>query len=93
MRALWCREFGPVEDLAIEDVAVAVPEADEVRIKVMAAGVSFATSLIVTGRYQRKPPRPFAPGTEIAGIVDAVGPAVTGFARQYISRLRRCRAL
>jgi NADPH2:quinone reductase len=80
MRALWCREFGPVEDLAIEDVAVAVPEADEVRIKVMAAGVSFATSLIVTGRYQRKPPRPFAPGTEIAGIVDAVGPAVTGFA-------------
>jgi NADPH2:quinone reductase len=79
MQALWCREFGPVEDLTVEDVDIREPEADEVRIRVMAAGVSFATSLVVTGRYQRKPPLPFAPGTEVAGVIDAVGPEVSRF--------------
>lgn len=79
MRALWCREFGPVEDLSIEDIDTPEPGPDEVRIKIMAAGVSFATSLIVTGRYQRKPPLPFSPGTEIAGIIDAAGAEVTDF--------------
>src|SRR3546814_9261218 len=41
--------------------------------------VSFATSLVVEGKYQRKPPRPFTPGTEVAGIVEAVGAEVTRF--------------
>ena len=41
----------------------------QVRIKVQAAGVSFATSLVVAGKYQRKPPLPFIPGTECSGYV------------------------
>ena len=49
----------------------------QVRIKVQAAGVSFATSLVVAGKYQRKPPLPFIPGTECSGYVTDVGSDVT----------------
>ena len=49
------------------------------RIQVQAAGVSFATSSVVQGKYQRKPPLPFVPGTEIAGVVTATGPAARRF--------------
>ena len=49
-----------------------VPE-NGVLIRAQAAGISFATSLVVQGKYQRKPPLPFTPGTEIAGIVEEVG--------------------
>jgi NADPH2:quinone reductase len=52
-----------------------------VRIAVHYAGMSFATSLVTEGRYQRKPPLPFSPGTEIAGVIDAVGANVTNFVR------------
>lgn len=77
MRAVLCREFGPYENLKLEEVPPpALPETG-VRIATRAAGVSFATSLIVTGRYQRKPPLPFVPGTEVAGIVTETGPGVT----------------
>ena len=44
------------------------------------AGLSFATSLVTEGRYQRKPPLPFSPGTEVAGVIDQIGADVTGFA-------------
>lgn len=55
-----------------------VPE-NGVLIRVQAAGISFATSLVVQGKYQRKPPLPFTPGTEVAGIVEQVGPQATRF--------------
>ena len=48
----------------------------ELRIAVKACGVNFPDSLIIEDKYQLKPPRPFAPGGEIAGIVDAVGEGV-----------------
>ena len=51
--------------------------AGQVRIGVHYAGVSFATALVTTGRYQRRPPRPFSPGTEIAGTVLEVAQGVT----------------
>ncbi len=69
MRAVVCHEFGPYEDLEVEDIPAPEPPEDGVVIDVHAAGVSFATNLVVAGKYQRRPPRPFSPGTEIAGIV------------------------
>jgi NADPH2:quinone reductase len=51
-----------------------------VRIRIEAAAVSFATALVVSGRYQRRPPLPFTPGTEIAGIITEIAPGVTGLA-------------
>jgi NADPH2:quinone reductase len=68
------------QDLPIEDIPVPEVGAGQVRIAVHCAGMSFATSLVTQGRYQRKPPLPFTPGTEIAGVIDAVAPDVTGLA-------------
>ena len=77
MLAVRCHQWMPYLELPLEDVAIPVPAAGEVRIAVHYAGMSFATSLVTEGRYQRKPPLPFSPGTEIAGVVDAVGDGVT----------------
>ena len=79
MRAVICHEFGSVKDFVVEDIALPPTAVDEVRIRVRASGVSFATGLIVAGKYQRKPPRPFAPGAEVAGEVLEVGANVTSF--------------
>src|SRR5690606_30127719 len=49
-------------------------------IRVAAAGVNFADTLLVEGKYQEKPPLPFAPGLEVAGTVESVGPGVTRLA-------------
>jgi NADPH:quinone reductase len=66
---LEIREVEPVKDL----------EPNQVRIRTHCAGVSFAASLVVAGRYQRKPPRPFVPGTEVTGVIAEMGSAVTRF--------------
>lgn len=73
MLAVRCHRWMPYQDLEIEDVPVPIPGPGQVRIKVHYAGMSFATSLVTEGRYQRKPPLPFSPGTEIAGVVEAIG--------------------
>jgi NADPH2:quinone reductase len=70
-----CRHWGGPEDLRLEDVPPAPLEAGQVRIRIKAAGVSFATTLVIAGKYQRKPPFPFAPGTEATGVVTEVDAA------------------
>jgi NADPH2:quinone reductase len=55
------------------------PQAGEIRIAVKAAGVNFPDTIIIRDLYQYKPQRPFAPGGEVAGVVDAIGAGVTGF--------------
>lgn len=77
MLAVRCTHWAPYLSLSVEDVPIPEPGPGEVRIAVHTAGMSFATSLVTEGRYQRKPPLPFTPGTEVAGIVDAVAPDVT----------------
>lgn len=77
MLAVRCHEWMPYQQLEIEDVPVPKAGPGQVRIAVHYAGMSFATSLVTEGRYQRKPPRPFSPGTEIAGVVDQVAADVT----------------
>ena len=80
MRAIVCNEFGPIEQLSLEDRPDPVAGAGQVLIEIHAAGVNFPDGLMVRGEYQVKPPRPFTPGSEVAGIVRGVGDGVSGFA-------------
>lgn len=73
MKALVCEAFGPVEQLQIKDLPDLVPKDHEVCIAIKAAGVNFPDNLMVQGLYQFKPPVPFIPGSEFAGVVSAVG--------------------
>jgi NADPH2:quinone reductase len=76
MRALICSEFGSTKDLSLEIRDDLEPSAGEVLIEVKAAGVNFPDILMVEGRYQVKPPLPFIPGTEVAGVVTKIGDGV-----------------
>jgi len=78
MRAIVVREFGHYQEKAkLEKLAIPEPGAGEVVVRNKAAGISFGMSLTMAGKYQRKPPLPFTPGTEVAGIIHSVGPGVT----------------
>ncbi len=79
MKAMLCREWCGPDDLKLEEVASPEPGAGEVRIDVHCAGVNFPDLLMIAGKYQFKPPFPFSPGMEVAGVVSAVGAGVTGF--------------
>lgn len=79
MRAMLCKAFGPLDDLTLEELPTPVPGPGEVRLRVAACGVNFPDVLIVQGKYQFRPEPPFAPGGEVSGMVDAVGPGVEGF--------------
>src|SRR5438477_13043432 len=78
MKAMLCRAWGGPDVLRLEDVPPHALRPGEVRIRVHAAGVNFADSLMVGGTYQVKPPFPFTPGLEAAGEVVEVGRAVDG---------------
>ncbi len=73
MKALICEAFGPIDTLVVKDVSSPVPGSRQVLIEVRAAAVNFPDALMVQGLYQVKPPLPFTPGAEIAGIVKSVG--------------------
>ncbi|HXA94273.1 MAG TPA: NADPH:quinone oxidoreductase family protein [Candidatus Dormibacteraeota bacterium] len=79
MRAVICRAWGAVEDLTVEDVPAPAPAADEVLIDVRATSVNYADSIMVAGKYQTRPPFPFSPGLETAGVVARAGAAATRF--------------
>jgi len=76
-RAVVARDYGSPEHVGIETLPVRAPGKDEVLVAVKVAGVSFVDVLITAGRYQLKPPLPYTPGTECAGVVEAVGEGVT----------------
>ncbi|MBM1691469.1 NADPH:quinone oxidoreductase family protein [Sulfitobacter geojensis] len=80
MKAMLSKEVGGPETLVLEDLPTPEPGKNQVRIKVHAAGVNFPDTLIIRDMYQMKPPRPFAPGGEIAGEVEALGEGVTHLA-------------
>jgi NADPH:quinone reductase len=75
MKAMICRQWGAPEDLRLEEIERPALTPGQVRLKVHAAGVSFATTLVIAGKYQRRPPFPFAPGTEVSGTVIEADPA------------------
>jgi NADPH2:quinone reductase len=79
MRALICRQWGGVDELTVGEMPVPEPAPGEVLIRVKATAVNYADSIMVAGHYQTKPPLPFSPGLETAGLVAACGPGVSGF--------------
>jgi NADPH2:quinone reductase len=80
MKAIRCKDWGPIDSLVLEDLPALAPGAGEVVVDVKAAGVNFPDVLTVQGKYQVRPALPFTPGNEFAGTVRAVGEGVTGFA-------------
>ena len=79
MRAVLCHAWGPVEGLRLGDAPPPIPADGEVVIAVKAAGINYADAIMVAGHYQTKPPLPFSPGLEAAGIVVVCGDGVTRF--------------
>ncbi|MBO0766981.1 MAG: NADPH:quinone oxidoreductase family protein [Hyphomicrobiaceae bacterium] len=77
MKAMLSKAPGGPHTLVLEELRDPTPAAGEVLIAIKACGVNFPDSLIIEDRYQFKPPRPFSPGGEVAGVVEAVGAAVT----------------
>jgi NADPH2:quinone reductase len=77
MRAVRCHELIGPAGLRVDDIPEPTAGAGEVLVDVRAAGVNFPDVLITRGLYQFKPPPPFVPGAEIAGVVRAVGAGVT----------------
>ena len=80
VRALLCTEFGPVSSLQIAEVPDPVAGEGEVLVRVEAAGLNYPDGLMVQGKYQVRPPLPFVPGMELAGVVESVGKGVEAFA-------------
>ncbi|NBA97201.1 NADPH:quinone oxidoreductase family protein [Pseudomonas sp. R5(2019)] len=76
MKAVLCKAYGPAETLVLEEAPDIRAKSNEILLEVHAAGVNFPDTLIIEGKYQFKPPFPFSPGGEAAGVVRAVGDQV-----------------
>ena len=79
MKALLCTEIGPLEKLTIREIPKPRPGPGQVLLDVKASSLNFPDVLMAQGRYQVKPPLPFSPGTEMAGVVVETGGDVQGF--------------
>ena len=80
MRAAVVKEFGPIATHKVGELPNPQPDPGEVLVTIKATAVNFVDSLVVTGRYQFLPDRPFAPGKLPTGVVTAVGAGVTSLA-------------
>src|SRR6202051_3841952 len=99
MKALLSRHPGGPETLVLEDIPEPAAGAGEVRVAVRACSVNYPDLLIIQDLYQFKPPRPFAPGAEIAGVVDAnvragdrvlLSPVRSGMAEMAVGLASNC---
>ena len=79
MRAMVSEAVGGPSTLKLKELPSDAVGKGQVRVEVHAAGVNFPDTLIIEDKYQFKPPRPFAPGHEIAGVINEVGPGVSGY--------------
>jgi NADPH:quinone reductase len=77
MKAVLCRHFGTPEDLEVADIAEPEAAPGQAVVRVKAAALNFFDTLIIAGKYQHKPPFPFSPAAEFAGLVERVGAGVT----------------
>ncbi len=78
MKAVLCKTLDGPDGLVLEDIAEPSAGPGEVVIKVKAAALNFFDTLVTRGKYQKKPPLPFSPSGEVAGIVDTLGADVIG---------------
>ena len=79
MKAIVTEQPGGPDTLVLRDLPMPAPGAGEIRIRVHACGVNYPDALMIEDKYQFRPTRPYAPGGEVAGLVDAVGEGVTQF--------------
>jgi len=79
MKAVLCKQYGPPESLTFEELPSPRAGPGEVVVAVKAASVNFPDVLIIQNKYQFKPPLPFSPGSELAGVVKEAGTGVTNF--------------
>ena len=77
MKAVWVSQFAPIDTIGVANVPSPSPGQGEVIINVVAAEVNYPDILVIEGRYQIKPPLPFAPGKCASGRIAQVGPGVT----------------
>jgi NADPH2:quinone reductase len=77
VKAVVCRQFGPPESLTIEDLPSPQPGEGQAVVSVRAASLNFPDVLVIQNKYQMKPPLPFSPGSELAGVVKSIGAGVT----------------
>jgi NADPH2:quinone reductase len=80
MKAIRVREFGPPEVMRLEEVPDPVPGPGQVLVRIRAAGVNPVETYIRSGAYPRRPPFPYTPGNDAAGVVEVVGTGVRGIA-------------
>ena len=80
MRAVLCTHFGTPDELELVDIPPPKAAPGEAVVRVKAAALNFFDTLIIAGKYQHKPPFPFSPASEFAGIVESLGPGVTDIA-------------
>ena len=73
MKAIVCNEWCKPEDLKVSEIKNPTLDDNSVRVEIYASGVNFPDVLIVQGKYQYKPPFPFSPGSEVAGIISEIG--------------------
>jgi len=78
MKALLCREYGPIDRLKVEEIPSPKAGPEQVVVEVKTSSLNFPDALLVQGLYQVKPPLPFSPGMELAGVVKEVGSGVAG---------------
>jgi NADPH:quinone reductase len=79
MKALMCTEYGAPERLSVQDIASPKAGPGQVVIDVKSSALNFPDALMVQGLYQVKPPLPFTPGGELAGVITEIGEGVTGY--------------
>jgi NADPH2:quinone reductase len=79
MKAVLCSQFCGPDDLVLADIPDPVAGPGEAVIAVKSAALNFFDLLMIQGKYQFKPPFPFSPAAEIAGVIESVGPGVTDF--------------
>ncbi len=79
MKAVLCKQFGPPESLVVEELPSPRAGAGEVVLSMRAASLNFPDVLIIQNKYQFKPPLPFSPGSELAGVVKEIGQGVHGY--------------
>jgi NADPH2:quinone reductase len=80
MKAVVAETPESLESYQLKDAGKPAPRAGQVLIRVSACGVGYVDSLVALGRYQVKPPLPHTPGREVAGVIEALGEGVAGFA-------------
>jgi len=73
MKAILCSQFCEPDDLVLADIADPVAEAGQVVIAIKSAALNFFDILMIQGKYQIKPPFPFSPAAEVAGVIESVG--------------------